>query len=202
MRKLKAKKEVEETKVEVATSGFRIKFTNIRKEAYPDPLIETDFFKWKVGDILTKGNTVYIITELSRIPLTERQIKLYRDGNIGGSGTNTYIKDRRIKELLDEYEKNGNFGACKIKMNSIVRAGKEVTKPRGTNLIELNNTGTFLNYRSGYYRTDLATLIRSKEFQISRFEYKVQRAKDTLTSHKNIKDTLVKVSKKMNLVTN
>lgn len=48
--------------IEVA-KGFRLKFTNLRKEAFPDPLITSDYLGVKVGDLMTK-NTSTILQKL------------------------------------------------------------------------------------------------------------------------------------------
>lgn len=169
----------EEAKIEV---GFKIKVTNLRKDAYPNPLVESDYFKWKVGDILTKGNTFYVITQLSRMPLTETQMKMFKSANVGGSGASAYTKDVTLKKLLDEYQKKGNFGHCKIHLNPLIRGGKEVLKPRGTSIMEIANTGAYLNYRSGYSKTDLLSQIKTLEYQASSIDYKIQRMKDKKTS--------------------
>lgn len=169
----------EEARIEV---GFKIKMTNLRKDAYPNPLVESDYFKWKVGDILTKGNTFYVITQLSRMPLTETQMKLFKSANVGGIGPNAYTKDQTLKRLLEEYEKKGNFGHCKIHLNPLIRGGKEVLKPRGTSIMEITNTGAYLNYRSGYSKTDLLSQIKTMEYQASSLDYKIQRMKDKKTS--------------------
>ena len=54
---------------QIQQTSFKIKLTNLRTATYPDALVETDFQKFKVGDLLVKGvskNTVYEIVNIFR----------------------------------------------------------------------------------------------------------------------------------------
>ena len=130
-------KKTEQAKVEVG--NFRLKITNLRTSAFPDPLTASDYHGYKVGDILIKGRTNNTIFEV-------------------------------------------NFGACWVKIKTLVRGGKPVTTSRVTRFCEVN----FYKNNPSYIVADLATIANTNnsaanyiDYQINKLQAKQKRHRDT-----------------------
>jgi len=116
-----------EAKPEAQTNNknFTFKITNLKKQSYSKELLKTDFLDIKIGDYIKKSTLFYDlwqVTEIFRGNITEYQYKTLL------SSSNNYVgktKDiSKFIELLNQYHKTLNFGACFVKMKAIITNGK------------------------------------------------------------------------------
>lgn len=179
------KKKTEQAQVEVSNT-FRLKITNLKKTAFPDPLTQTDYHGYKVGDILTKGrnyNTILEVTEITREVFPEYQYDAifknlhYKDGQ-----GNLHCKDENLLKLIEKYRTSYNFGACWVRLKTLVRGGKPITTSRITRFCEVN----FYKNNPSYHVTDLATIASTNnsaanyiDYQINRLQARQKRHRDT-----------------------
>ena len=178
-------KKTEQAKVEVA-GNFKLKIINLKKTAFPDPLTQTDYHGFKVGDILTKGrksNTVFEVVEIYREAFPEYQYDgifaslHYKDGQ-----GNLHCKDENLLKLIEKYRTSHNFGACWVRLKTLVRGGKPITTSRITRFCEVN----FYKNNPSYHVTDLAAIANSNnlaanyiDYQINRLQARQKRYRDT-----------------------
>jgi hypothetical protein len=158
--------------VEENSPSFKLKITNLRKAAYatnrPD---QSDYFHLKVGDLLCKGTsytTIYEVVAIVREPISESQ---YNQWENKLRKYNNTISDTKAKSFIDEYKKNGNFGACRISVKPILRGEKEVAKPRIVKFLEIDNIRVFK--WNGYQRTDIQAILRYRDAQIGKYTYTI-----------------------------
>ncbi len=179
-------------------TGFRLKFTNLKKVNFPNKLEETDVYQYKVEDLLYKsGNssTIYKIVAIRRATISQTIltnlkadiIKRYRY-------TEEIIKS--TEKNLDIYEKNSNFGACQVDIQCILRAGKSVTKSKITSFFEIDP-----NYCShfGYKKADLPNIIQNTHSKIRKLEgdlNKIITKKENLIKQKEALLDILKQQKK------
>lgn len=177
-------KKTEQAKVEVG--NFRLKITNLRTSAFPDPLTASDYHGYKVGDILVKGrthNTVFEITEITREAFPQYQYDgIFASLHYKDNAGNLRCKDENLYKLIEKYRTSHNFGACWIKIKTLVRGGKPVTTSRVTRFCEVN----FYKNNPSYRVTDLATIANSNnsaanyiDYQINRLQARQKRHRDT-----------------------
>ncbi len=151
-------------------TGFTIKITNLRKDAYSTNFpTESDYFGFKVGDYLIKGssNTIYEVQSIIRQPIDNTlHGKYFKYLTRYGK-----ITDKRANDLLEEYQKNGNFGLNNITIKPVLRGEKLIAKGRIKSFLELDNISC-ITYR-GYKRTDLIQAIGLKDHVIANLKYRV-----------------------------
>lgn len=162
------KPQLKKTEVEQITldpnPGFKLKFTNLRKTAYPtNTPEESDYFKYKIGDYITKHHaktSIYEIIYIDRQAITDAQ----------AMGWDTKLKrygsswDKVATDLITEYRKNGNFGVCEITVKPVLRGGKEVAKGRLVRFLEMDHVKA-INHRS-FEKIDLQAIIRIRDRSI------------------------------------
>ena len=177
-------KKTEQAKVEVG--NFRLKITNLRTSAFPDPLTASDYHGYKVGDILIKGrtnNTIFEVTAITRENFPEHKYfgiiagLYYKDGQ-----GKSHCKDKNLLKLIKKYRTSHNFGACWVKIKTLVRGGKPVTTSRVTRFCEVN----FYKNNPSYIVADLATIANTNnsaanyiDYQINKLQAKQKRHRDT-----------------------
>src|SRR5688572_22654264 len=157
---------------EVKPTGFTLKFTNLRKTAYPDPLEKTDYYGIKPGDYLRKGSTIYEVTSIGRETISEDQY------NKWNHAVNRYGRtvDPKFKDLIDEYKKKGNFGACRIGLKPVLRGSKTVITGRMAQVCELDTCPPATSsYRQSYQVIDLANLSQVYNYRVNREQVKLNR---------------------------
>jgi hypothetical protein len=183
------KKKKVETTVEVS-QGFRLKITNLKKEAFPGPLTESDYGQYKVGDYLIKGhnyNNLFQITEITREVFPDYQyqaiMRLITTKNTDGT---LNIRNQRAFDLIEKYKKSHNFGACWIKYKTIVRGAKVITTNRVTRFCEFN----CLNTRNVYRVVDPVAVMAQRSSEASLIDYKVQRLLNKQKALNNTKNAI------------
>lgn len=161
MKKAKNQKKTEE----VSNTGFRLKITNLRTAAYPGPLEQTDYLGMKVGDYVTKGseNTVYQVVQLQREGITDQEYARW---------ASRCLSNKKAKDLIDEYKKNSNFGACYVAVKPIIRGGKEVAKGR---IVRFNEMDSLLYHRGTYQVVTLEQLIANRTANINSIEWNLNK---------------------------
>jgi len=164
MSRTKKQKIEEPAKIEVS-SGFRLKITNLRKDAFPDPLTESDYMGAKVGDFMIKNtSTIYEVVGLSREPFPDTEYDRILK-NL--TAYNQQIRDQKLKDLIDKYKKSNNFGACIITLKSVIRGGKIVAKGKITRLNEITASG---GYYSPWRIVTLPDIAKTKKQNAKYFE--------------------------------
>lgn len=182
-------KKTEQAKVEVV-GNFRLKITNLKKSAFPDPLTQTDYHGYKVGDILVKGrtsNTVFEVVEITREAFPGYQYDGIFKGlhYLDGQG-NLRCKDENLLKLIDKYRTSHNFGACWVKIKTLVRAGKAVTTSRVTRFCEVNF------YKNNPYRvTDLATIANTNNSAANYIDYQINKLQAKQKRHRDVETVVL-----------
>lgn len=180
MRQLQEKKKIEveqQTELELDKNpGFKLKFTNLRKTAYPtNTPEESDYFKFKIGDYITKYNAqtpIYEVVAIERQSMTESQAKgwdtkLLRYSSGYGSASTPRSTDQIASNLIEEYRKNGNFGVCQITMKPVIRGDKEIAKGKLIRFLEMDHVKS-INHRS-FGKVDLPSIVRNRDYAIGRW---------------------------------
>lgn len=198
MRQLQPKKtEVEQqTTLELEQNpGFKLKFTNLRKAAYAtNAPEESDYFKYKIGDYLTKYNAqtpIYEVVAITRQPLVEAQAKgwetrLMRYGSASGKSS-----DQVATNLIADYRKNGNFGVCQIVIKSVLRGDKEVLKGKLLRFLEIDHVKS-INHRS-FGKVDLQSIIRNRDYVITKHNRYVDAYQAKLDREILLRDAVIKL---------
>lgn len=142
---------------QIQQTSFKIKLTNLRTATYPDALVETDFQKFKIGELLVKGvskNTVYEIVNIFRgdIYTWEGDLESKLAGNL--EATN----------LLKKYRKSNNFGVCYFSVKCIARNGVQPKKSREIKISELRNHVNSYCRRYEHYDIDADLSAKLKRF--------------------------------------
>lgn len=179
------KKKTEEAKVEVA-GNFRLKITNLKKTAFPDPLKASDYHGYKVGDILVKGrtsNTVFEIVDITRESFPEYQYDgIFKGLHYNDRQGNLKCKDENLLKLIEKYRTSHNFGACWITIKTLVRAGKAVTTSRTTRFCEVN----FYKNNPTYHVTDLAAIANTNNSAANYIDYQINRLQAKQKRHRDV----------------
>ena len=166
MLKTRAKR-TKKTEIVVADpSTFKFKITNLRQTAYPNALTKTDLLEFQVGDLVTKGaeNTIYEVVLLTREALTPVEIdNVQRILQRYGPTTN-----KKASDLLEEYKKKGNFGACKIHLKPVVRGNKIIAKGRVTGFFEIQEIGQHSTRQ--YQKNTLQNIMNNRQDNIRRID--------------------------------
>lgn len=203
MRQLQPKKiEIEpQTTLELDPNpGFKLKFTNLRKTAYPtNTPAESDYFKFKIGDYITKYNAqtpIYEVVAINRQPLVESQAKgwdakLLRYSSGYGSASTPRSTDQIASNLLAEYRKNGNFGICQITIKPILRGDKEVVKGKLIRFLEMDHVKA-INHRS-FGKVDLRDIIKNRDYAINRWGKYVNAYQNKLDRELLLKSAVVRL---------
>lgn len=175
MRQLQEKKKTEveqQTELELDKNpGFKLKFTNLRKTAYPtNTPEESDYLKLKIGDYITKYNAqtpIYEVVAITRESLTEAHMKGWDAKLMRYGGASGKSSDQIATNLIAEYRKNGNFGVCQITMKPVIRGDKEVAKGKLIRFLEMDHVRS-INHRS-FGKVDLDFIIRNRDYAIGRW---------------------------------
>lgn len=183
-----------------SSPAFKLKITNLRKVAYttnrPD---QSDYFQYKVGDLLCKGTsytTVYEVVAIIREPISAPQ---YGQWDNKLKKYNNTVSDTKAKNLIDEYKKNGNFGACRIAVKPILRGDKEVAKPRIVKFLEIDNIRAFK--WNGYQKTDVQAILRYRDAQISKYTYTINSCLIKRQREQDLRNALSGLQNKRDAVT-
>ena len=176
------RKKKTETQLEIAppTAVFKLKFTNLRKTAYPDVPIQGDIDDIKIGDLLTRNTmgTVFEVVHIHRDVLQNADYSLWehrnrQTTNIPPGDVKVTYKNQRMHELLEFYKKNGNFGIVVFSVKAIYRGGKQIAKGKLVKFKEMDNQKhvTWNPYKHIEIDANINTLrsqINNIDFQISR----------------------------------
>lgn len=184
MSQTKKKKVEEQSKVEMG--GFRLKITNLKKEAFPDPLTSSDYHGFAVGDYIVKGrnnNNLFQVTEITREAFPDYQYQaILRSLNYKNNLGQVVIRDQKLYDLIEKYKKSHNFGVCWIKYKTIVRGGKVINNSRVTRFCEI----THYHSNSYYKVVNPVTVMASKSSEATLIDYKIQKL---LNKQKALNDT-------------
>jgi len=170
---------------------FKLKVTNLRKSAYPTIIpTESDLFKFKVGDFICKqsGNAVFQVVSMIREPLCQDLLDRFNKRSQGYRG---YNEVQRAKELLDEYQKNGNFGVCKITIKPLLRGSKEITKGKLVKFFEIEQIRS-MTYNA-YAKVNLTDLIKTRGYWISSIQTKIKNLESRLNTQVTMRDAIQKL---------
>lgn len=187
------KKKTEEAKVEVG--NFRLKITNLKKSAFPDPLTASDYHGYKVGDILVKGrtnNTIFEVTAITRETFPEYQYDgIFKSLHYKDTAGNLKCKDQTLLKLIEKYRTSHNFGACWITIKTLVRSGKPITGNRVTRFCEVNH---FKN-NPVYHVTDLATIANANNSAANYIDYSINRLQARQKRHRDAELAVLSIIK-------
>lgn len=113
---------------------LKFKITNMESQIYPGKLTETDYFGFKVGDLVSHlfGSVlIYEVVDIYRDTISSSELAAWRNRVANyyydpktQETTIKQIKDKKAFDLLAEYEKNGNFGVCTLKLKVVLRGNK------------------------------------------------------------------------------
>jgi hypothetical protein len=169
---------------------FKLKVTNIRKSAYStNTPEESDFFNFKIGDYLSKGGSaIYQVCGIHREPISQHQIdKIDQKLKNYASPTHDLAK---LKQLFEEYKKNGNFGVCRITVKCVLRSGKEVSG-RIYKFLEFEQSRYF-TYNC-FQKVDLQNVIKHKNYTINKLKATISNQQQRLISQENTRDAILKI---------
>ncbi len=187
------KKKTEEAKVEVG--NFRLKITNLKKSAFPDPLTASDYHGYKVGDILVKGrtnNTIFEVTAITRETFPEYQYdEIFKSLHYKDTAGNLKCKDQTLFKLIEKYRISHNFGACWITIKTLVRSGKLITGNRVTRFCEVNH---FKNNPT-YHVTDLVTIANANNSAANYINYSINRLQARQKRHRDAESAVLGIIK-------
>lgn len=165
---------------EIEITGFKIKLTNLKKKNFPDELIETDYLKYKVGDILRKGagGTVYKVVSLYRSTIRQGLYDHYLM-----NGIKLTKNDPKFKEMMDRIKESSNFGVCYMKIVPIMKNYQPIVAKRMSIISELDQI--CCGSRQKYWRYDLISAESSLNHRVRRNKSKIQAIEDTIRVDQN-----------------
>ncbi len=199
------KKKVE-TQLEITppTGVFKLKFTNLRKTAYPDAPTKGDLDGFQVGDLLTRRTmgTIFEVLQVKRDVITAEQIRKWEIHNQKTNyrnGSTIEVISQEVKKLLEDYEKNGNFGAIVYVVKALFRGGKPVAKGKLIKFYELDNQKSIT--WNNYTIVDIPVSINTIGRQAMALEYQLNRVKANMDNKKALLDMFNKLTQKKLLST-
>lgn len=183
-------------------TGLRFKVTNLKKDAYPNPLEQTDYYGIKVGDTVCVGyseSTLYKVVKIERSAVATQILarwKQYIAPMPVGSGFEknpqpTVIRDKKAYELLLEYEKNSNFGPNKLHLEVLIRGSKEPKRSKFTQVYEMDHV-RHINYNI-LNKVDIPTIIQNCAASARYIDAKAQRVLDSKKKVVERQQTLEKI---------
>lgn len=153
---MKKSKKTEETLNPLLT--LRFKLTNLRQSNFPDPLTETDYFGFKVGDLLQRGDRrIYKIVDIRRTGVAA--------GTLLGWLTSAKAQkpqDTKLVDLLKKYIDSNNYGMCEIDSELVLKDG-EASKRKVKHVFLEGNMIKIWNPYFDTQRADIKSLIGKKE---------------------------------------
>lgn len=167
-------------------TNFRIKITNTRVVAYPNKLTETDYFGFKVGDLVATSystNTIYEVVDIYRDMLSPHDYNVWnsRIARVGysppqptGTAPKLNIIDQKAYDLLEGYKKTGNFGICVLQLKAVLRGAVMPTKPAKKFVKEFDQIKV-INYNN-LIKVDIEKMLKTKEMQIKRADINATKA--------------------------
>lgn len=179
---------------------MRLKITNTRTQYYPNALTETDYHKFKVGDLVCIGynyNTIYQIESIFRDVLDINDEKrwlskiVHQYATYGTTPAKVQIYDQKMFDLIQEYKKNGNFGVCRIKLKTLLR-GTNLPKRAGTKLVWEPDQVSAINYNR-IQKVDINAILKSKDHMIARVDRQISKLnsrKDNIIKNKQALEQL------------
>lgn len=170
---------------------FKLKVTNIRKSAYPtNSPVESDLFKFKVGDYVGKGGTaIYQVVSISREPIVQAQLDRINQVVKGYHANNLDLK--KARELFLEYQKNGNFGACRITAKPVLKGAKEIAKGKLIKFLESDQLSVFTY--NGYAKLDLPNIVKTRDYWIASIKARILKEQDKLKDQENMRNAVLKL---------
>jgi hypothetical protein len=156
---------------------LKLKFINLKTQIYPDPLVETDYFRLKVGDLVSLGHSssnIYRIETIHRDLMTDFKRNHWRTKLKGYNGQSS---DKLASSLIDEYEKNGNFGLCVLKLRKMIGSGKLLKRQICKTVLELDYVRG-ITWSSCLNKVHIPNIINEKDYLIKRIERKAQELLD------------------------
>lgn len=176
-------KKVKQTKIELddTTPKLRFKITNTRAQHFPGPLTETDYFKYKVGELVCNSynsTAIYEIVEISRdilhsTEITNWESRLYRNEKLSDGSMHKVSRDSTATDLLEKYKKSNNFGVCRIKLKTVLR-GANVSQKASYKIIKELDIVKAVNY-NGIIRADLDTMLQRRANTVTKLNSQATR---------------------------
>ena len=176
------KKKKEETALLIPEEkvNFKINLKNLRKDAYPDPLTETDYLQIKPGTHMKKGNSIYEVISIYRSPMTDSTYNRWIT-RLSKFESNSDVQN--LKNLIESYKKNGNFGVCYFTIKAIIRGNKALKKGRDINVCEIEQSYYINPY--GYKIVDLNDLATKFDNLANDYALKKTRMKAKVSALRN-----------------
>lgn len=196
MRKLELKKEQKQTTTPSTENVLPLKFkiTNLKNQIYPNPLTETDYHKLEVGDMVTVGynsSNIYEITSIMRDTVDHTTMGMWKKKLTTG-----YLRDKKMSDLLEQYEKCGNFGVNRIQLKVILRGDKAPVRMTYKSLLE-PETIRAVNYKLMLEKVELDDIINNRtsivnyeNHRINKLIIKRDAAQKRLDAVRSLKDSI------------
>lgn len=171
MTKTMTKPKVKQAKIDVEENlipKLRFKITNTKAQYFPDPLTQTDYFGWQVGDLLCSSyNTtaIFEVVEISRdlltaVELASLESRLYNKSKQSDGTIIKLPKDKLACDLFEKYKNCGNFGVCTVKLKTVMR-GATISQRNNFKTIKELAFVKSVNY-NGFVRADLDAMIQRR----------------------------------------
>lgn len=169
-------KKVKQTKIELDDTApkLRFKITNTRAQHFPGPLTQTDYFGFKVGELVCNSynsTAIYEIVEISRdilagSEITQWESRLYRNEKLSDGSLHKVSRDSLATELLEKYKKSNNFGVCRIKLKTVLR-GANISQKNSFKIVKELDIVKAVNY-NGIVRVDLDAMLQRRANAVSK----------------------------------
>ena len=167
--------------------NFKFKITNLRKTAYAtNSPAESDYFQFKVGDLLMRSTSyteIYEVVAITREAVIQAQCDKWK------KSLSSYSSEIKAKQLIEDYLKNGSFGACRIYVKSVLRGEKRITKSKKSSFLEIDNIRP-MTYR-GFQTADIDTILKHRDNMIKKYDWTVNQATKKRDREIDLKQALI-----------
>jgi hypothetical protein len=146
--------------------------------------IVSDALGIQAGDYICKlgdFNTIWQVIEITKEDIDDHLIRYFR-----GVFKSGYSENKPMLELLDKYEKNGNFGACRIHYNCVMRSGLRIVKGRSISRRELDWKNINNNHNL-YDKVNISDIIKQEKGIITNY---LNHIKSTEASIKSVEEKI------------
>lgn len=172
------------------------KITNLKKANFPDALTHTDYFKLKIGDLVSPsglGSVVYQVIDIYRASVTEEVMNTYFY-NIVTKGIISDANKTEMRKHLEKYKNSANFGICQIKTKCLLRGDAELVKG---NIKVFNEVDEFFK-PDNISKIDLNLLIQIKTNNFKMMGHHVSTAQKRQEKARQALDAALKLKRRLN----
>lgn len=165
--------------------GFKIKLKNLRKENFPEEMTQTDYFGYRVGDILRKGRsgTIYKVVSIYRGLLTNSNYDYYLK-----EGLKVTKNDPFFVKIMEKYKESSNFGRCFYRIEPIMKSYQPIKAKRTMTICELSEI--LRPYLKRYHRFDITSAVKIQDIRIVRNKARMNTLANALVAEENRKAAL------------